>query len=377
MKHFIRLSAFILSLGFLFTACDKVDDLPFYAAGKAVTISSSTNTVNPTAADSNNVVIRFNWTDPEYAQNPALYKYVIQIDSAGKDFSRPYERTVIGVRDTAFLAKEFNTALLGLGFQFDVPGAVDVRVLSSYGNNNEQYISANKLTINATAYKIPPKYPVPNNLYLVGDINGWNNSGSLDPKFTFSLLNDETTYAGLFEFPFAGAYKLIQELGNWNTQYRMVTGGTAFAGEFIQENSDPAFPGPSPSGWYRIRVNFQDGTYRVAPGPARVTPPAELWFVGDLNGWNNSPSLDPQYKFNRVDAFTYTLDVNFPGGGFYKLIQDLGNWGTQFHMLNGGTAFGGEFEQRDADPAFIGPADAGLYRITVNFAANLFWVKKL
>jgi hypothetical protein len=45
--------------------------------------------------------------------------------------------------------------------------------------------------------------------------------------------------------------------------------------------------------------------------------------------------------------------------------------------LSGGTQFGGEFEQRDADPAFIGPSEAGRYHINVNFASNLFTVTKL
>jgi hypothetical protein len=375
MKHILKLSSFILALGLIFSSCEKVGDLPFYDKGKAVTLTSSTSSVAPVPADSNNVALSFAWTNPNYAQDSSLYKFVLQIDSAGKDFSHAYETVFTGVFNGGIIAKDLNKALLNFGFKFNVPGSVDVRVLSSYGNNNERYAS-NVITIGATAYKVPPKIPVPANLYLVGELNGWNNSGSLDHKFYFSK-SDETTYAGLFNFTFPGAYKLIQELGNWNTQYRMVVGGTATGGEFIQENSDPAFPGPSPAGWYRIYVEFQTGTYRAVAGPERVTPPAELWLVGDVNGWNNSTSLDPRYKFTRDDEFNYSIDVDFAGGGFYKLIQNLGNWGTQFHMLSGGTQFGGEFEQRDADPAFIGPSEAGRYHINVNFASNLFTVTKI
>lgn len=373
MKHIFKISSLVVAVAMSFSACNKVEDLPNHGNGKAVVLSSSVSAVAPLPADSNNNVIAFSWTDPAYAQDPALYKYVIEIDSTTKGFINPFRKVIVGKLSDTMVAKELNTALLGFGFEFNTAYVVDVRLVSSYGNNNEQYIS-NTIQLNVTPYKVPPKIPVPANLYIVGDLNGWNNVPGLDTKYYFSLI-DETTYAGIFNFT-GGAYKLIQELGVWSSQYHMVAGGTAEAGEFIQADADPAFPNPATSGWYRLTVDFQHGTYSLAPAPERVATPANLYLVGDINGWNNSPGLDPIYTFNNVDLFVKTLDVNFSSAGNYKLIQELGNWGTQFHRTTGDEVKG-EFEQRDADPAFPAPGVPGTYRVKVNFAANYYWLEKL
>lgn len=376
MKKILASLTMVAALAFAFVSCDKVDDLPVYQAGKAVQLSASAAVVAPAASDSDNVVLRLEWTNPEYAQDSSLYKYVIEVDSAGRDFSRAARKEVVGVRSASFIAKEMNTILLGFGFNFNVEYGVQVRVVSSYGNNNERYVS-NVINLRATPYRIPPRIPVPANLYIVGDLNGWNNSPTLDKRFYFSKI-DQTTYGGVFNFSGSGVYKLIQELGNWDTQYRMIPGGTGTAGGFVQENSDPAFPFPSPAGWYRVRVDFQNARYTAEPVVSeRYTPPADLYLVGDINGWNNSSSLSNTFKFTKVDDFVYTLNVNFTAAGNYKLIQQLGNWGTQFRMVAGGNSSGGEFKQEDSDPPFPNPSTPGNYKITVNFATNLYTVERL
>jgi len=376
MKHLFKFCTSLVAATLLLVACDKVDDLPTYANGEAVALSISAATIAPAPFDSNKTVLNLSWTSPRYAQDSALYKYVIEIDSAGRNFSKAVRKTYTGVLSGSYTAKELNDIALGFGFSFNVAYDMDIRVVSSYGNNNEPYRS-NTVKLKYTPYKVPPKVPVPPALYIVGDINGYNNSPGLDPKYRFSQI-DETTYAGIFNFTAGGNYKLIQTLGEWSTQFHMIAGGTALAGQFEQKDADPGFINPSTPGWYRVTVDFQTGTYKVAPSPERVAPPADLYIVGDLNGYNNSPSLDPKYKFSTTALpYIYTLDVDFPGGGAYKLIQQLGNWSTQFHMISGGTSAFGEFEQKDSDPGFAAPAVAGRYRIKIDFASNYYWVTKL
>ena len=115
--------------------------------------------------------------------------------------------------------------------------------------------------------------------------------------------------------------------------------------------------------------------------PPKVPLPAEsnLWVIGDAfeSGWNN-PLPDPfvnTQKFTKVSETIYELVVNFKGGGAYKMLQDNGVWGTQYHMVQG-DANGGTFEKKDADPAFVGPADPGNYKIVVNFQDGVFTVTK-
>jgi hypothetical protein len=75
-----------------FTACDKVDPLPSYVNGSNSILSASTNTLAPQAADSSNALVTFNWTYPAYATDSTNHKYILQIDSAGKDFSNGFSK---------------------------------------------------------------------------------------------------------------------------------------------------------------------------------------------------------------------------------------------------------------------------------------------
>ena len=116
--------------------------------------------------------------------------------------------------------------------------------------------------------------------------------------------------------------------------------------------------------------------------PPKVETPTEntLWIVGDAvaSGWNNPlpAPYDVSQKFTRVNRTLYELIVPFKGSGGYKLIQKQGVWGTQYKAMDGTAAFDGEFEKRDADPAFPSPPVAGTYKITVNFQTGRYNVVK-
>lgn len=118
------------------------------------------------------------------------------------------------------------------------------------------------------------------------------------------------------------------------------------------------------------------------PPPPKVPTPlaSTLWMTGDAtpSSWSNPlPSpYDVSQKFTKKSTTLYEITVALPGGGGYKLIQAQGDWGTQYHMLAGGSWQGGEFEKKDADPAFPGPPTAGTYKITVDFQLGLFSVVK-
>lgn len=125
--------------------------------------------------------------------------------------------------------------------------------------------------------------------------------------------------------------------------------------------------------------------YAVTPYaiPPVVAPPTDgtLWLTGDatVSGYANplgSP-YDVSQKFTRVSNTLYELTINFKGGGAYKLIQKQGDWSTQYHMLTGGAWDGGDFELKDSDPGFPGPAAAGQYKISVDFQRGKYAVTKL
>jgi starch-binding outer membrane protein SusE/F len=131
------------------------------------------------------------------------------------------------------------------------------------------------------------------------------------------------------------------------------------------------------------KFNSNSIRFNVTPfaPPPKVPIPSQgnLWVIGDAfeSGWNN-PLPDPfvnSQKFTKVSETIYELVVDFKGGGAYKMLQDNGVWGTQYHMVQG-DANGGTFEKKDADPAFVGPSTPGSYKIVVNFQDGLFTVTK-
>lgn len=116
-----------------------------------------------------------------------------------------------------------------------------------------------------------------------------------------------------------------------------------------------------------------------APPPKVPVPTmGTLWIIGDAvaSGWNNplpAPFVTNQ-RFTKVTDTQYELVVALKPGG-YKLIQENGVWGTQYHMVEG-TASGGTFQKKDSDPAFPGPATPGNYKIVVDFQTGKFTVTK-
>ena len=116
-----------------------------------------------------------------------------------------------------------------------------------------------------------------------------------------------------------------------------------------------------------------------APPPKVPVPTmGTLWIIGDAvaSGWNNPlpPPFVTNQRFTKVTDTQYELVVALKPGA-YKLIQENGVWGTQYHMVEG-TASGGTFQKKDSDPAFPGPATAGNYKIVVDFQTGRFTVTK-
>lgn len=154
MKNNNKYLAFAAALLLVVSACEKVDDLPYYDEGKSVALTADRTSVAPTPADSISNVITFSWTDPEYKQDSSLYKYILEIDSTGRNFAKEVTKEVVGARMVSLTGRELNAILLQYGFNLGQPYDLDVRITSSYGNNNERYIS-NTLKLSVTPFNDP------------------------------------------------------------------------------------------------------------------------------------------------------------------------------------------------------------------------------
>ncbi len=386
MKKILNFLAVFAVLGVLIFSCQKkVGDLPFYSTGAPIELKASSATIAAAPQDSNSTVLTINWTDPKYPQkNPNGIKYIIQIDSAGRQFSKAHTITVNDTMQYAFTAKYLNSVMLDYGFQFNKPYSVDFRIISSYENNNDQQYS-NIVTIKMTPYKVPPKIQLPptDQLYLVGDatIGGWNNPVPV-PTQVFSRI-DETTYAGIFNLKQGGEYLILPVNGDWSQKYAIPNkslpgidvGGTFGFG--LNDN----WKAPAASGWYKITLDFQTGKYTVTSWTG--TLPDNLFMVGDATpgGWNN-PVPVPSQQLTRLNSSEFQITLSLNAGKEYLLLPVNGDWSHKYAVADNtivGLANGGEFGY-DFGKNFPAPTVAGNYKINVNFAKGtqgMFTVTKL
>jgi hypothetical protein len=299
-------------------ACSKQTN-PYFANGNTPTLKVSTNSVAPATADSLSKVLAVSWTNPHYSTDSATELYTIQIDSSGRNFAKAATIRVSGVLNDSLTAKQLNDIALGFGFSFNTAYNLDIRLISSYANNNEQLMS-NTVTISYTPYKVPPKVvpPASKVLFIVGNATagGWNNPV---PVMTQQFTEvDSVTYSGNFYMAANGAYDLLPVNGDWSTKYNVASNGVQglAAGGAFQFSTGPGndIPGPAKAGIYKILVNFQTGLFSVTP----VKLYDLLYVPGDYQGWD--PSTAPSMASVNADG-SYDGYVSITNTNGFKLTN--------------------------------------------------------
>ncbi|KIC95216.1 SusE domain-containing protein [Flavihumibacter solisilvae] len=381
MKFILKYS-FVVLLAVLFaTGCDKVNDLPEYESGNAPALATSVSAIAPAPADSLEPAVTFTWSYPAYASDSSSIKYVIEIDSAGRNFSNASKRVVTGALSSTYLSKEINEILLGFGFEFGKPYDMEVRITSSYSNNNDKKMS-NVIAMKMTPYKIPPRVELPSSgkLFLVGDASdgGWSNPVPA-PSQEFSRL-DETTFEGVFHLTGSKQYLILPVNGSWDNKYSVEDNsipGLSSGGDFGY-NKPGNFPGPANDGMYKIVVNFQTGKFSVTPYSENNLP-TNLYIVGNATAgdWGN-PVPVPGQQFTRINSVEWEITLPLFGGKQYLFLPVNGDWSHKYSVDDNtltGLAEGGKFGY-DLSQNFPGPSADGTYKINVNFATSRFIVTK-
>ena len=364
MKNILRASLILLSAALIFAACDKKDFLPSYKSGMAPVLSSDVKTFAPTPADSDNVALTLSWSSPNYSTDSSTVKYIIQVDSSGKDFSNAQSTTVTGTLSNAFIGRQFNNMLIALGFDFGVTYSVDVRVISSYSNNNDQKIS-NVITLQVTPYVVPAKVLPPQNgsLYLIGSATagGWGNPVPV-PAQQFTKI-DSLDYEGTFYLKGGQEYLMLPVDGDWTHKYAVANknlSGLNEGGDFGFDLNDN-FPGPAATGMYKISVDFQHGNFTVTP----VNVFSQLYVPGDYQRWD--PASAPTLASVNNDG-TYEGYVNVPAGNSYEFkITNEPDW----NGIGYGDGGSGTISTGGGNLKFPG---AGYYKINVDLNANTYTI---
>jgi starch-binding outer membrane protein SusE/F len=274
MKNIIKLLLVFLLVAGLLNGCKKEENKVYFEGGTAPVLSTSVagSELPLSYINRDKEAVKLIWTNPDYKFNTGIssqdVNYQIEIDTAGANFTNPNKQTVSVSKalGKSFGVSEFNGYLLNqLQLENDHSHEIEIRIKSFLGSD-AQVLYSNVLKYMVTPYSIPPAVEPPTNgtLWLTGDAttSGYQNplTSPYDMDQKFKQLS-ATLYELTVTFKGGGAYKLIQEQGNWNTQYHMKAGGTWNAGDFEKMNSDPGFPGPAVVGSYKITVDFQRGKY--------------------------------------------------------------------------------------------------------------------
>ena len=115
--------------------------------------------------------------------------------------------SVVGAFTRAFTARELNTILAGFGYLYDETHDMEVRVVSSYKNNNERYFS-NVADVKMTAYKGPATSIDATTMNIIGEAAlGW------DTDVPLNFIGNKK-FTGVVELNYGQKFKLRREAGS-------------------------------------------------------------------------------------------------------------------------------------------------------------------
>jgi hypothetical protein len=361
IKKYLSLAAILV---LIVSACTKVADLPYYDKGQPVTLTASKTAVTATPADSLNQVIAFSWTNPEYKQDSSLYKFVLEIDSTGRNFAKKSMKVVTGVSGTSLTGKELNNILLNYGFSLGTPYDLDIRVISSYGNNNERYTS-NVLKVRVTPYNDPSVMTTVNTSVTCALATASQLSNTFNWSRSFNGYAGTVTYT--LQYDSAGK--------NFVAPMEIAVGADLYTKALTQgEMNETALTSGIAGGntgkvEYRIKATTAQGAISysnvVNVTIASYVPILRFYLPGSYqaetgNGGNWDPATAPELiRDLRPDALNklYYIYIYLPAGASFKVTQ-----GRSWDVNYGGT--GGNMVSNSPDNFSV--ATAGFYRISID-----------
>ena len=397
MKHIIKYLAFSFVLVMLFNACNKTDNLPYYANGTATVLTSSVTKVAAAPKDSANSVLVLNWTSPAYATDAKQVKFVIEFDSTGRKFAHSVKVILSGVLTKSFTGLEFNSILYQLGANPGASYPLDVRVTSSYANNNEGYYSnvvnlgstfsgyvapvltssvATTIPIAATTYSSEAvKFSWTNALYTV------NNTSAVGISYILQMDRAGGNFSSpvLQNIPTDSTLMYISLTQKFVNTYLMKAGYPLGSASNLQFRIIATIGGVASS-----LVSSNVITLSVTPvNKPAVDPPASgtLFIVGSATAgqWQNPVPL-PTQQFYKKDSVTYEGVFNLIGGNQYLLLPVNGDWSQKYAVADAtvsgiAAGTGGAFQYYNSGGSNIpAPATSGWYRILVDFQQGLYTV---
>ncbi|HRD42538.1 MAG TPA: SusE domain-containing protein, partial [Ferruginibacter sp.] len=373
MKKFLKFFSLAALIIAGFAACEKVDDLPYYNLGNDITLSVAPSSVTPTLQDTSSNVLNFSWTSPKYATDTANYKFIIQIDSAGKNFANPTTKTVMGSLGASYTGGEMNNILLNYGFALGATVSLEARVISSYGNNNEQRTS-NTVGFTISSFDHPAILTSENTAVTGTLATAGDHSNTFNWTSAFQTYTGNVTYELQYDAAgnsFASPHSVSVGI-NVNTisfNQGEMNGFALNTGIAANATGDVEF---------RIKATTAQGAVSYSPvvtvSITTYLPIQKMYLVGGMQGWdiNNPLEMINDAKPDRFNKIFYSY-IKLDAGTEFKFAKTPGDWGSAYG--NNG-ASGSGFSTGYNQGGNFQVTSTGIYRLTIDIENNMAWVQQ-
>lgn len=375
MKRILTIACAGLATLLLVSGCKrKMDDLAYYNNGSVVTLTASKTAVAPTVADSNNKVLALNWTSPNYGTDPNTYKFVIEMDSSGRNFANPVRRTVIGKQTDSITGRDLNTILLNNGFNIGTAYNLDMRVVSSYSNNNERYVS-NTVKVAVTPYADPSVFTSTATTVTGTLATATATAATFNWTPSFKGYSGNITYS--IQYDSSGK--------NFGSPQEMAAGVGVLSKAMTQGDFNTAALNEGVAGGSQGKIEFRikAATAQGAVAYSNVIPivintyvnTVRLYLPGNYqgatgNGTDWDPPTAPEFiRDTRAAALNklYYMYIYLPANTQFK-ITPARNWNVAYGDAGNGSI--------SASGGNISVANAGVYRISVDWSTMKYDIRQ-
>lgn len=308
---------FTLIIAALLFSCSKDDNSPVLSkvnASKLNALPFANVKLVATHAEKNPLLCTITWTETAFFFSNSEFRtasgpitYTLEMDTVGSNFKSPFTLVSTEKLYADVLLADMITILEdNYDAEKDEEMNMEFRIRAKYGEKDTAYSSNTirlAMTITVDENVEEPTYP--ETLYMIGSMNGWDNSNTV-----FMMFRDDSDYT-TGKFTYTGRlaaetyFKFISEdnLGTWNLYYTGtgtdVILGQSEGGAWYNQNE----------GYYTIKIDLKEMTFSIeefdittaAPYAAAFAYPNanhtfnKVVVIGQFSNWAD----EDQYKLTQ------------------------------------------------------------------------------
>ncbi|MFZ1529379.1 MAG: SusE domain-containing protein [Ferruginibacter sp.] len=360
MKQIFKFLTVGLALVTGITACEKMEDLPVYGNGNAVSLTVSPSTVTPAIADSSNPVVSFSWTNPNYATDSANYKFILEIDSAGRNFAKKATKIILAGYSTSLTGRELNSIALDYGLALGSAYTLEARIVSSYANNNDRFTS-NTVTFSYTPFNDPS--------VLTSSSSSVVLVSSSDVVNTFNWSKPFVGYTGniTYTLQYDSATKNFTSPQDFAVGPNVLTRGLTHSEMNGTAQNEGINPGVTGKIEYRLKAVTAGGAVSYSNVVAVTITTIDIIRLYLPGGYQTSTGNGTDWTPDNAPELMRDLRAGATNKLYYTYIFLPAN--SEFKVTNGRSwsiNFGGSGGNLAANGANFSVTTAGVYRISID-----------